>query len=66
VKSLTVRMLVAIVVVALLLSMVELSCIADEITAPLMRSGRHVDAATSEIAPFMDDVEASPTPILTR
>lgn len=65
-KALTVRMIVATLVVALLLSMVELSCIADELAAPLMRSGIHVDAATSDVVPFMEDVEASPTPILTR
>lgn len=62
----TVRILVALVIGALLLSTVELSCIADEIAAPGVRSDMHVDAAQPELPPMLEDVEASATPILTR
>lgn len=62
----TVRILVAMVVGALLLSMVELSCIAEEVAAPGVRSDVHADAAPPEPPPILEDVEASPTPILTR
>lgn len=63
----TVRVVVTTLVVALLLlSVVELACIADEIAAPRVRSGIHVDAAPSEIPPTPDDIDPSATPVLTR
>jgi hypothetical protein len=66
VKPNTVRTLVGVLVVALLLSIVELSCVADERAATAARPVRHVDAVPSELPPSLEDVEASPTPLLTR